>query len=87
MLAHGLGDRTEDDAGLPELFLEGRPDRDAVEDRIDRDLARGLALGALDARKDHLLAQRDAQTLIGGEQLGIDFVEALGFVAKLLGLA
>ena len=48
------------------LRLEGRRDRDAVEDRIDGDAGEQLAL-----------AQRDAELLVGLEQLRVDLVEAL----------
>jgi hypothetical protein len=61
-----------------------------IEHRIDRDLAAlgGRVLGALDAGEDHLLLQRDAQLLIGLQQLGIDLVQRLRLsVGMLLGLA
>src|SRR5207245_644802 len=66
MLRHRLGERGEDDARLGELLLEGRGDRDAVEDGIHRD-----------AREPLLLLERDAELLECLEQLGIDLLEAL----------
>lgn len=78
MLAHRLGDRAEDDAGLGQFLLEGRADRDRIEDRIHRHLPRGIGhLGALDAGEDRLLLQRNAELLVGLEQLGIDLVQRL----------
>jgi len=60
------------------------PDRDAVEDRVDGHLALALArLGgrrvfrALDAGEHHLLLQRDAELLVGLEELRIHLVERL----------
>ena len=51
---------------LLELVLEGGGDRDAVEHRVHRDAAEAL-----------LLFQRDAELLVGLQQLGVDLVEAL----------
>ena len=70
MLADRLGDRHEDHAGLLQLLLEGRGDRDGIEHRVDGDPARRL-----DAGQDFLLAQRNAELLVGLEDLGIDLVE------------
>ncbi len=71
VLAHRFRDRAEDHAGLLEFVLEGGDDRDAVEHGID-----GHAR-PLDARQHLALAQRDAELLVGPEQLRIDLVEAL----------
>jgi hypothetical protein len=72
MLADRLGDRAEDDALLLELALEGGGDRDAVEDRIDRDPGQHL-----------LLLERDAELLVGAQELRVDLVQALGTFAGL----
>ena len=45
--------------------------RDAVEHRVDRDLAR-----AFDAGEHLLLLDRDAELLVDAQDLGIDLVEA-----------
>src|SRR5208282_2041208 len=67
-----LGDRAEDDADLLYLALEGRRHRDAVEDRIDGD-----------AGQDLLLPKRNAELLVGLEELGIDLAQALGTLLRL----
>ncbi len=72
VLADRLADREEDHPGLLELLAEGGRHADAVEHRIDRDLAR-----ALDAGEHLLLFERDAELLVNLEDFGIDFVEAL----------
>ena len=59
-----------------ELLLEGGGDGDAIEDGIDRD-----------AGEDGALLQRDAELFVGLEEFGIDFVEALGASALVLGAA
>ena len=66
VLLHRLGDRAEDDAELAELLLEGGRDRDAVEHVVHRDAGQHL-----------LLAHRDAELLVGAQQLGIDLGQAL----------
>ncbi len=66
VLPHRLGERAEDDAHLGQFLLEGRGHRDAVEDRVDRD-----------AGEHFLLLERNAQLLVGAEQLRVHFVEAL----------
>ena len=71
MLAQRLGNRTEDDAGLGQLLLEGRDHRHAVEYGIDGDPR------ALHAGQQFLLFQRNAETLIGAQQLRIHLIEAL----------
>ena len=70
MLLHGLGKRAEDNSQLRQLLLESRRNRDAVEDRIHRHAGQQL-----------LLAQRDAQLLVGAQNLRIELVQAvqLGF--------
>ncbi len=59
-------DRAEDDAELAELLLEGGGDRDAVEHVVHRDAGQHL-----------LLPDRDAELLVGAQQLGIDLFQAL----------
>src|SRR5690606_13044144 len=71
MLADRLADGKEDDAGLLQFLAERGGDRNAVEHRIDRDLAR-----AFDAGEDLLLLDRDAELLVNLADLGIDLVEA-----------
>src|SRR4030088_87143 len=66
MVLYRFAKRAENDPELPELFSHSRPDRDAVEDRIDGDTG-----------EEFLLGERDAQLLVGAEELGIDFVQAL----------
>ena len=73
MLADGLRDRAEDDAGLRQLLLEGRDDGHAVEHGVDGD-----ARAVLHAGQDLALPQRDAELLVGAQQLRIDVGEALG---------
>ena len=80
VLADRLRDRHEDHAGLPELLLEGGRDRDGVEHGIDRDPAPRIAHAAViahHARQHLLLAQRNAELLVGLEDLGVDLVERL----------
>ena len=74
IFADRLADREEDHAGLLQLLAEGGGDRDAVEHRVDRDLAR-----ALDAGEHLLLLDRDAELLVDAQDLGIDLVEASDF--------
>jgi hypothetical protein len=69
----------EDHAGRRlQLLAEGGRDRDAVEHRVDRDLAR-----ALDAGEHLLLLDRDAELLVDAEDLGIDLVEAAELLLRL----
>ena len=56
-----------------ELLLEGGRDRNRIEHRVDRDAP--LALRAHDAGEDLLLAQRNAELLVGLEDFRIDLVE------------
>src|SRR5262245_7282682 len=72
MLADGLAHRTEDDAGLCQLFLERRHDAHTVEHRIDGHLGR-----AFHAQQHFLLFQRNAELLVGLQDLRIDLVQAL----------
>ncbi len=72
VLEHRLRERAEDHAGLRELVLERRGDRDAVEHRVDRDAGEAGAL-----------VQRHAELLVGREQLRVHFVEALRAVLLL----
>src|SRR5262245_44922717 len=72
---HRLRHRGEDDAGLGQLFLEGRDHRDGVEHGIDRDPA--LEPRTFYPCEHLLLGERDAEALIGPEQLWIDLREVL----------
>ena len=72
MVLDGFGERAEDDAVLLELGLEGRGDRDAVEDGVYGDPIESL-----------LLEQRDAELVVGLAQLGIELVEALDLLLLL----
>ena len=56
---------------LLQLLAEGGGDADAVEHRVDRDLAR-----AFDAGEHLLLLDRDAELLVDAQDFGIDLVEA-----------
>ncbi len=71
VLLHRLRERAEDDAVLLQLLLERRRHRDAVEDGIHRH-----------TRQPLLLLQRDPQLLVGGQQLRIDLVQALGTLLR-----
>ena len=71
MLADGFRDRHEDHAGLLQLFLEGRDDGHRIEDGVDGDL------GLFDAGEDFLLAQRNAELLVGPQQFRVNLVERL----------
>ena len=64
-LQHGLGERAENDAGLGQLFLEGRGDRNAVEHGVDGD-----------AGKPRAFVQRNAELVIGFQELRVDLIEA-----------
>ena len=66
MLAHGLGEGTEDDAEGRELVLEGRRHRHAVDDGVHGD-----------AREDLALLQGHAELLVHGDELGIHVRETL----------
>ena len=57
--------------GAVEFLAEGGGDRDAVEHRVDRDLAR-----AFDPGEHLLLLDRDAELLVDAQNFGIDLVEA-----------
>ena len=78
MLPHRLGQGAEDHAGLGQLRLEGGHHRHAVEHGVD-----GVAGGALHARQEFLLLQRDAQLGIGGQQFRIHLVQRLRPVLRL----
>src|SRR5262245_56850093 len=88
VLLQGFRDRHEQHTGLGELRLEGGRDRDRIEHGVDRNLAVAVALdhfrviavravGILHAFERCDLAQRDAELLVGLEDLGVDFVERL----------
>ena len=66
IVADRLADGAEDHPCLVQLVLEGGGDADAVEHRIHRH-----------AGQRHLFMQRDAQLLVGFQQLGIDLVQRL----------
>ena len=66
VIAHRIGERTENDPGLAELFLEGRRHRHAVEHRVHRDAGEARAL-----------VQRNAELGVGREQFRIHLIEAL----------
>ncbi len=66
MVLDRFGERAEDHAGLGERRLEGRGDRDRVDDRVDGDIAEQL-----------LLVQRDAELVEHLADLGIDVVHAV----------
>ena len=76
MVLHRLGEGAEDDADLRELLAEGRRDRDRVEDRVHRDAGQLAAL-----------AQRNAELLVGLEELRVHLLEALRAVLLALGAA
>ena len=65
MLPHGFTEGAEDDPCLRQFGLVGGTDGDAVEDGVHRYPGQKFLLG-----------QRDAELLVGLEQLGIDIVEA-----------
>ena len=73
MVLHGLGERAEDHAGLGQALLEGRRDRDAVEHGVHGD-----------ARQPGALVQRDAELVVGFEQLRVHFGKRLRAVLALL---
>src|SRR5512132_3631897 len=66
VLAHRLGEGAEDHPHRFEFVLEGRRDGDGVEHGVDGD-----------AREHLALAERNAQFVVGLEQLRVDFVQAL----------
>ena len=66
MILHCLGKRAEDHPVFGELRLESCGHRDAVEDRIHGDAGQHL-----------LLIQRNAQLLVGPQDLGIELIQAL----------
>ena len=74
MLLHGLRERAEDHAGIGQFFLERCGDRDAVEYGINGDAGQSGAF-----------VQRNAELVVGFQQLRIDLVEALGPVFVRLG--
>ena len=61
MRLHGFGNRAKDHAGLGQLFLEGRRDRHGVKHCVDSHFA------GFDAGENFLLAQRNAELLIGAQ--------------------
>src|SRR3546814_3130867 len=66
-----LADRQEDHPCLLQLLAKGGRDRNAVEHRVDRDLAR-----ALDPGEHLLLLDRDAELFVNPQYLWIDLVQA-----------
>ncbi len=95
-VAHGA----EDHAGLGQLVLKGGLDGDGIEDRVDGNFSRGAIFpfllqrrrgrrgfgraGVVDAQQRLRLGERDAELLVGLQQLGVDLVERAG---NLLGAA
>src|SRR6476660_8480037 len=73
MLADSLRHRHEDHAGLLQLFLEGRRNRNGIKHGVHRHAP--LALWAHDASEDLLFAQRYAEFFVGLENFRIDFIE------------
>ncbi len=82
MLLQRFGDRAEDHARLRQFGLEGGGNRDRIEHRVDCD-AGALAIRTLDAEQRLALAQRDAELVVGLEDLGVDLVERLRAVLLL----
>ena len=66
VLLHRLRERAEDNAELPQLCPERRPDRHAVEDRVHRD-----------PRQQLLFLERNPELLEGPADLRIDLIHAL----------
>ena len=64
VMRDGLGERTEDDALLGQLSLEGRGDRNAVHDGVHGHAGETL-----------LLVERDAELVEGLAQLGVHLIE------------
>jgi len=85
VLLDRVGERAEEDAFLAELRLVGGRDGDAVEDGVDGDVGRGArgGIGPLDAEEDLLLLERDAQLLVGLQQLGSISSRLFGFFFSL----
>src|SRR6476646_3566375 len=86
MFPEGHRDWHEQDAGLGKLRLERSRDRDRIEYRVDRDPAIAaaaltftlrliLSRRPLHAQQGFPLAQRNAELVIGLEDLGVDLVE------------
>ena len=84
MFPQRLRDRHEQDAGLGKLRLERGRDRDRIEYRVDRDPAVAaaaltlrliLSCRPLHAQQRLPLAQRNAELVVGLEDLGVDLVE------------
>ena len=71
MISDRFGEGAENDARLGELRLEGRGDRNRIENGVDRHP------GLLDAREDLLLDQRDAELGVGAQELRVDLVKRL----------
>ncbi len=75
---NGFRDRAEDHARIGQFLLEGRGDGDGIEYGIDRDPVFGSNAG-----EHFLLTQRNAELLVGLEDLGIDLVERLRRLVRL----
>ena len=74
MLAHGFGERTEDDAGFSQFRLERRHYRN----RVKHGIHGNTGASTFHACEDFAFTQRHAQLFISGEQFGIDLIQALG---------
>ena len=66
MLADSLSERAEHDAELAELLLHRGPDTHRIEDRVHRHAGQEL-----------LLVERNAELLVGAQQLRVDVLERL----------
>ena len=74
VIANSLGNGAENHARFRQLFFEGRRNRDGVEYRIDGNPCQGGTL-----------VQRNTQFFVGFQQLGVDFIQALGAIFWALG--
>ena len=74
MLLHGFGKRAEDHPRLGQGFLEGRRHGNAVKNRIDSH-----------AGQHFLFFEGNAEFFIGRQKFGIDLVQTLRAVARILG--
>ena len=73
---HGFRQRAENNASFFELVLKGGDHRYTVEYRIDRDACQHL-----------LFQQRNAELVIGLQQLGVHLIQRLGPILGFLGCA
>jgi hypothetical protein len=73
VVADRLRDGIEDDAGLSQLLLEGGDHGNAVEHGVD-----GHARAILHPRQDFAFLERNAEPVVGAQQLGINVLEDFG---------